>query len=170
MIHFREFRQECVFRNQTICSYWEKPTECHILACSFHSHKIAPKTRKALQKQVQDRVMFYPEDFDKVGNSVQDIIEKSKVEQRSINNTGLNSMKKSIVTEKTISRMQCIACGEIISDDKFVTIRDPKGVLIYLHSKGKCSPRHDQLKLVRERWLKVRQHGETVCDSQETEI
>ena len=57
--------------------------------------------------------------------------------------------------EKPVSRMQCIACGELITDDKFVTIRDPNGVVIFLHSKGKCSPRHDQVKIVRDRWLKV---------------
>ena len=169
MIHFREFRQECVFRNNFICSYWEKPTECHILACPFYSHKITPERRKALQKQLQDQVTFHPEDLDNIGNTVLDLIERSKDEINSSNNSSINSSKMSTVTEKMISRMHCIACGELIIDDKFVTVRDPKGVIIYLHSKGKCSPRHDQLKIVRDRWLKVRQRGETVNDSQETE-
>jgi len=170
MIHFREFRQECVFRNQSICSYWEKSTECHILSCPFYSDKIAPKRRKAIQKQLQDKVTFYPEDLDRIGNTVQDIIERSKDEINSLKYSGLNSSKMSTVTEKAISRMRCIACGELITDDKFVTVRDPKGVIIYLHSKGKCSPRHDQLKIVRDRWLKVRQNGETVNDSQEINV
>ena len=170
MIHFREFRQECVFRNQSICTYWEKSTECHILSCPFYSNKIAPKRRKAIQKQLQDKVTFYPEDFDKIGKTVQDIIERSKEENIYSKNSGLNISKTSTITEKTISRMHCIACGELITDDKFITIRDPKGVIIYLHSKGKCTPRHDQLKIIRDRWLNVRQNKEIVSDSQETEV
>jgi len=169
MIHFREFRQECVFKNQSICSYWEKPTECHLLACPFYSRKTTPERRKALQRQLQDQVTFSPEDFDNIGNTVQDIIERTKVESSSSNVSGLNSSKMSMVMEKTISRMHCIACGELITDDKFVTVNDPKGVVIYLHSKGKCNPRHDQLKIVRDRWLKVRQHGRTVNNSQKNE-
>ena len=168
-IHFREFRQECVFRNQSICSYWEKTTECHILACPFYSHKTGPKRRKALEKQLKDRVTFYPKDLDQVGNSVQDIIERSKAEISLSNKARSLNSKKSAIIEKKITRMQCIACGELITDDKFITIRDPKGIIIYLHSKGKCSPRHDQLKIARERWLKLRQHGETISSSQENE-
>jgi len=170
MIHFRNFRQECVFRNSSLCSYWEKSTECHILACPFYSHKIAPERREALQKHIQDKVTFSPQDFDKIGKSVLDVIERNKDEKNPSINSSLNSSKISTVTEKTISRMHCIACGELITDDKFVTVRDPKGVIIYLHSKGKCNPRHDQLKIVRDRWLRVRQKGETVNDTQEDGI
>ena len=169
MIHFREFRLECFFRNNSICSYWEKTTECHILACPFYSHKTTPERRKALQKQLQDKVTFHPEDLDNIGNTVQALIERSKGENFPFNNSGLKSSKVSTIAEKVISRMHCIACGELITDDKFVAISDPKGVIIYLHSKGKCSPRHDQLKIVRDRWLKVRQIGKTVSDSQDTE-
>ena len=168
-IHFREFRQECVFRNQSICSYWEKTTECHILACPFYADEIGPKRRKALEKQLQDKVTFQPQDFDKVGNTVKDIIERTKDEINYSNSSGPTISKTSTIIEKTISRMRCIACGELITDDKFITIRDPKGVIIYLHSKGKCTPRHDQLKIARDRWLKLRQHCETLNSSLETE-
>ena len=99
----------------------------------------------------------------------QDIIQRSKDKNSISNSSGSTISKKSAIIEKTITRMQCIACGELITDDKFITIRDPKGVIIYLHSKGKCSPRHDQLKIARERWLKLRQHGETISSSQEAE-
>ena len=167
MIHFSDFRQECLFRNKSFCSYWDKSTECHILACPFYSHKTAPKKRKALQKQLQDKITFSTKDFDRIGNTVLDVIEKNKDEKDPSFNSRLNSSKTSTVAEKTISRMHCIACGELITDDMYITVRDPKGVIIYLHSKGKCSPRHDQLKIVRDRWLRVHQKGETVSDSQE---
>jgi len=70
----------------------------------------------------------------------------------------LNLFLQSIVTEKAITRLICLACGEYINDDKFVTIRDPHGVIIYLHSKGKCERRQNQLEEVRERWLSMREH------------
>ncbi len=168
-IHFHEFRQECVFKTQSICSYWEKPTECHILACPFYSNKTGPERRRALEKQLQDKVTFDPRDFDKVGNTVQDVIKSSKDKIIISDSSGSNISKTSAFVEKTISRMHCIACGELITEDKFITIRDPKGIIIYLHSKGKCSPRHDQLKIARDRWHKLRQHGEIISSSQETE-
>ena len=169
-IHFREFQQECVFKTQSICSYWEKATECHILACPFYSHKTEPRRRKALEKQLRDKVTFDSIDFDNIGNTVQDVIKRTKDENIISNRSGLLVSKKSSLMDKTISRMHCIACGELISDDKFITIRDPKGIVIYLHSKGKCSPRHDQIKIARDRWHKLRQHGETISSSQETEM
>ncbi len=87
-IHFREFRQECVFKTQSICSYWEKATECHILACPFYSHKTEPRRRKALEKQLRDKVTFDSKDFDNVGNTVQDVIKRTKDENIISNRPG----------------------------------------------------------------------------------
>jgi hypothetical protein len=168
-IHFREFQQQCVFKTESICSYWEKATECHILACPFYSHKTEPRRRKALEKQLQDKVTFDSKDFDNIGNTVQDVIKQTKDENIISTMSGLPVSEKSSIMDKKISRMHCIACGEQIKDDKFITIRDPKGIVIYLHSKGKCTPRHDQIKIARDRWHKLRQHEKTISSSQETE-
>ncbi|MHA1940312.1 MAG: hypothetical protein ACXABI_07545 [Candidatus Hodarchaeales archaeon] len=162
MISFKEFRKECIFRSTKICTYWEKTTQCHLLACPFYSNNVTQKKRISLNKRVQDTVTFQPSDFDRKRNSVLDLIDDSKTERISDVDRFRDSPKSSIVTKNKVSRLVCLACGEHIDDDKFTTVRDPHGIVIYLHSKGKCSPRREQLSIVRERWLKMHRSGEKV--------
>ncbi len=167
MISFKEFRKECIFRNTKICTYWEKTTQCHLLACPFYSNNVTQKKRISLNKRVQDTITFEASDFDKKGNSVLDLIDDSKMPGVSDVDRFKDTPQLSSVTKGTVSRLVCLACEELIDDDKFTTIRDPHGIVIYLHSKGKCSPRREQMSIVRERWLKMRQSGKKIMSNKE---
>ncbi len=167
MIPFKKYRSECIFRNDKICTYWDvtqKPTHCHLLVCPFYSNVTTPKRRQALERKVKDTVTFHPSDLDNTGKTIKDIIHLTQSEGVQHLDRPENRVKQSVVTEKLVSRLTCLACGEIIDDDKFITIRDPHEVIIYLHSKGKCDRRHDQLHLVRERWLQMRQQNDVITD------
>ena len=170
MISFKEFRQECIFRNTKICTYWEKTTQCHLLACPFYANKVTQKERISLNKRVQDTITFQATDFDRKRSSVQDLIDDSKIEGIANIDRFKDNPKSSVLTKGEVSRLVCLACGEHIDDDKFTTIRDPHGIIIYLHSKGKCSPRKEQMPIVRERWLKMRRSGEHIDDEKAYEI
>ena len=167
MIPFKKYRSSCIFRNGKICSYWEvpqKPTQCHLLACPFYTDITTPKERQGLERKVKDSVTFQPSDLDKTGKTVKDIISITQSEGVQDLNIPRKQIEQSIVTPKLITRLTCMACGESIDDDRFVTIRDPHGVIIYLHSKGLCERRFDQLHVVRERWLKNRKNNEEFHD------
>lgn len=170
MISFKEFRKECIFRNTEICTYWEKSTQCHLLACPFYSNIVTQKKRVSLNKRVQDTITFQTSDFDRKRNSVQDLIDDSKTEGINTIDRFKDKPKSSVLTKGEVSRLVCLACGEHIDNDKFTTIRDPHGIIIYLHSKGECSARREQLPIVRERWLKMRQSGEQVNNEEPNEI
>jgi hypothetical protein len=167
MIPYKKYRQDCIFRDNKICTYWEdeeKPTQCHLLSCPLYSNALSPKRRQALEKKIQDKIIFQPSDFDKGGTSVKDIIQSAQNDIAHNLDRPQDQFERSVVTEKTVTRLICLACGEYIDDDKFVTIRDPHGVIIYLHSKGKCDRRHDQLEDVRERWLSMREQANDDSD------
>jgi hypothetical protein len=165
MIPFKEFQRDCIFRKDRLCSYWERTTECHVLSCPFYSNILSSKQRDALEKRIRDSVTFHPSDLDRSGSSIQDLIEKTRTEGTSQADQDSHSPKRSSLTEKMVTRLTCLACGEKISDDKYTTIKDPHGVLIYLHSKGKCQVRRDRAPLVRERWLKMHQIGEAQSEN-----
>ena len=167
MIPFREYKEECMFRNNNLCSYWKKATECHVLSCPFYSGKTSAKRKLSLQKRKQDMITFSPADIDMGGNSVQDIIGKTRDDEGV--EYSEDQPQRSSVTEKMVSRLTCIACGEQIFDDKFTTIRDPHGVVIYLHSKGKCDVRREHMPIVRERWLRMHKYGNKVSETEEME-
>ncbi len=169
MIPFREYKKDCMFKNGNLCAYWEQSTECHILSCPFYSNQTSTRTRTSLQRRKQDSVTFSPDDLDKTGNSVKDIIDKSRESLEDKVGKEKDRSVRSSVTEKPVTRLTCLACGEQIFDDKFTTIRDPHGVVIYLHSKGKCEVRHEHMPIVRKRWLKMHNYAEKVSESEKTE-
>ncbi len=169
MIPFREYKKDCMFRNNNLCSYWKKSTECHLLSCPFYSKHTSITKKSALKKRVKDTVIFSPDDLDTEGKSVQDIIGKSREERGDSENKEHNKPQHSLVTEKLVSRLTCIACGEQIFDDKFTTIRDPKGVVIYLHSKGKCDVRHEGMSIVRKRWLKMHDYAKNLSETEDSQ-
>ena len=167
MIPYKEYRKDCIFRDNKICRYWEdeeNPTQCHLLSCPLYSNILTPERRHALERKIQDKIIFHPTDFDKGGTSVIDIIQSTQNDVVHNLDRPQNRSEQSVVTEKTVTRLICLACGEYINDDKFITIRDPQGVIIYLHSKGKCDRRHNQLQEIRERWLSMREQIKTDND------
>ncbi|MHA2289016.1 MAG: hypothetical protein ACXABG_09535 [Promethearchaeota archaeon] len=169
MIPFREYKKECLFRNNNLCSYWEKSIECHLLSCPFYSTNTSTRRKESLKKRKHDTVTFSISDLDTTGNSVHDIIGIKKRETGIQVEEDRDTPQQSSVTEKKVSRLTCIACGEQIFDDKFTTIRDPNGVVIYLHSKGKCDVRHEHVPIVRKRWLKMHNYGKLLSKTEETE-
>jgi hypothetical protein len=125
--------------------------------------------KKLLEKRKQDTITFSPTDLDNAGKSVHDIIGITKREEGIEQQEDQEKPRQSSVTEKMVSRLTCIACGEQIFDDKFTTIRDPHGVIIYLHSKGKCDVRHEHIPIVRKRWLKMHNYGKKISKTEKKE-
>jgi len=164
MIPFREYKLECLFRNHNVCSYWEKTTECHLLSCPSYSVNTSTGRKKSLEIRRQDTITFSPADLDNTGKSIHDLIGLTERGEEIEYEEDLDKPQKSTVTEKLVSRLTCIACGEQIFDDKFTTIRDPHGIVIYLHSKGKCDVRHEHVPIVRERWLKMHNYGKIMSE------
>lgn len=154
MKKFQEFRKTCEYRQNQQCTYWDQPTQCHLVACPLFSSKLPEKTKKIVRKQMKDSVIFEISDFDKTKTSVQDLIDEIRENNLLYSTNHLKNSKKSIDVEPTVQRMHCIACGEEIVDDKFVIVCDSNGVLIYIHSKGKCDTRKEGVPEVREKWLK----------------
>jgi hypothetical protein len=101
-----------------------------------------------------DSVIFSVEDFDRVKTSIQDLINEVRDTNPIYSSYSNEKTRTTISVASPVHRMQCIACGEIITDDKYITIRDPSGVLIYVHSKGECDPRKASIPEIREKWLK----------------
>ncbi|MHA1975505.1 MAG: hypothetical protein ACW98F_02855 [Candidatus Hodarchaeales archaeon] len=122
-----------------------------------------------MTKRKQDTITFSPSDLDPTGNSVQDIIGKTRGDDGFNQDESGENPQRSTVTEKLVARLTCIACGEQIYDDKFTTIRDPHGVIIYLHSKGKCDVRREQMPIVRKRWLKMHNYGKKLTQTEKRE-
>ena len=168
MIPFRVYKKECIFRNSKLCSYWEKSTECHLLSCPFYSSDITTRRKKSLEKRKQDSITFSPGDLDTAGTSVQDIIGKTRGENGIEHDEKQDQPQRSTVTEKMVTRLTCIACGEQIFDDKFTTIRDPHGIVIYLHSRGKCDVRREHMPIVRRRWLKMHNYEKKISEMEQS--
>ncbi|MFX0050499.1 MAG: hypothetical protein ACFFAJ_17175 [Candidatus Hodarchaeota archaeon] len=154
MKKFQKFRQKCIYRDVHRCSYWTENTQCHFLACPLFSPRLSDEKKQAIQKKMTDSVIFNVEDFDRVKTSIQDLINEVRGTNPIYSSYSSEKAQTAISVESPIHRMQCIACGEIITDDKFITIRDPSGVLIYVHSKGECDPRKATIPEIREKWLK----------------
>jgi hypothetical protein len=154
MKKFQEFRKKCVYRDVQRCTYWTENTQCHFLACPLFSSKLSEEKKQAIQKKMTDSVIFDVEDFDKVKTSIQDLINEVRDNNLIYSSYPNDRARDAINVENPVHRMQCIACGEIITDDKYITIRDPSGVLIYVHSKGECDPRKANIPEIREKWLK----------------
>ncbi len=154
MKEFKTIAQSCLYRNRTYCSYWHIETQCHFLSCPLFSREIPEAERSALKKRIIDSVQFSIEDFESTVTSIYDLIEKVRksVSEQPIRNP---DPKSSVVVEKEVKRMICFVCEETIMDDRYSTVRDPNGVILYFHSKGECIPRITNINGVREKWLKT---------------
>ncbi|MFX1505111.1 MAG: hypothetical protein ACFFDC_03255 [Promethearchaeota archaeon] len=101
-----------------------------------------------------DSIAFDINDFD-ISTTTLDLIKEVRQNELTHPREATEKNKESSIIMKPVRRMTCIVCGELITDDKFSTIRDPDGVIIYIHSKGKCQARKDQFLGVREKWLET---------------
>ncbi|UCG03093.1 MAG: hypothetical protein JSW11_03705 [Candidatus Heimdallarchaeota archaeon] len=102
-----------------------------------------------------DSISFDINDFDITSTTTIDLIKESRENELRHPKQDIKKIRESSVMRKPVQRMRCIVCGEFITDDKFSTIRDPNGMIIYIHSKGKCQARKEQVLTVREKWLKT---------------
>ena len=154
MKEFKTIAQSCLYRNRTYCSYWNIETQCHFLSCPLFSREIPESERSALKKQIIDSVQFDIEDFERTSTSIHDLIEKvrNSASEQLIRKT---EPKSSSVVEKEVKRMICFICEQSIIDDRFSTVRDPKGVILYFHSRGECIPRITNINGAREKWRKM---------------
>ncbi len=148
--------ESCLYRNRAQCSYWNIETQCHFLSCPLFSLDIPEANRLALKKQIIDSVQFDIEDFESTSTSIRDLIDKVR-NSNPVQKSSDNIPRLSVVVEKQVQRMICFVCGESIVDDRYSTVRDPNGVILYFHSKGECIPRIENLNGTRERWLKNRE-------------
>lgn len=99
-----------------------------------------------------ESVLFNPSDFDKTAHtSVRDLIDHARNLPPEEPSSTL--AKQPLHAQKPVQRMKCMVCGEPITDDKFITIRDPTDIILYLHSKGKCEERHAHTERVRQEFL-----------------
>ena len=155
MKEFKEIRKTCIYRDNQRCTYWAKETQCHFIACPLFSYKLPNQTKKGIKKRITDSIVFDTNDFDSTKTTTLDLIQDVRTNELRHPKKKIKKIKESVVIKKPIQRMACIVCGELIDDDKFSTIRDPAGVLIYIHSKGKCEARKDQILAIREEWLKT---------------
>lgn len=155
MQKFKETRKTCMFRESQICSYWSRETQCHFVACPLFSYKLSNQEKHAIKKRINDSIVFHVDDFDKAKTTALDLIQEVRTNELELKTNSMYQTKKASVIRKSVQRMICIVCGEIIMDDKFSTIRDPNGVIIYIHSKGKCEARKEQILATREKWLKT---------------
>jgi hypothetical protein len=155
MKKFKAIQKTCIFRDNQICTYWPKTTQCHFIACPLFSYKVPSQTKKGIQKRMTDSISFDINDFDITSTTTLDLIKEVRINELRYPKQGLKKIRESSIIKKSTQRMMCIVCGELITDDKFTAIRDPNGVIIYIHSKGKCQARQDQVLAVREKWLKT---------------
>jgi hypothetical protein len=153
MKKFKDIQKTCIFRDNHICTYWPKTTECHFIACPLFSYKVPTHTKKGIEKRMMDSIAFDINDFDITNTTTLDLIKEVRINELTHPQQRMKKIRESSITRKPVQRMRCIVCGELITDDKFSTIRDPDGVVIYIHSKGKCQARKDQILVVREKWL-----------------
>lgn len=154
MKEFQEIRTTCIYRDNQRCTYWPKETQCHFLACPLFSYKLPNQAKYGIKKRITDSIVFDVNDFDRTKTTTLDLIQEVRTNELIYPEKRIQKNKETIIIRKPVQRMTCIVCGEIIDDDKFSTIRDPSGVLIYIHSKGKCEARKEQIIAVREEWLK----------------
>lgn len=155
MKKFRDVQRTCVFRENQICTYWSKTTQCHLIACPLFSYKVSNQTKKGIKKRMTDSIAFDIDDFDITSTTTIDLIKEVRQNELAYPRELMKKTRESSIIKKPVQRMTCIVCGELITDDKFSTIRDPNGVIIYIHSKGKCQVRKDQFLVVREKWLET---------------
>lgn len=101
---------------------------------------------------MKDSVAFDHSDFDSMAQTtVQDLMNHARGIQTE--GTSLHLSQQPIHAKKPVQRLICMVCEEPITDDKFITIRDPTNILIYLHSKGKCDARYENTERVRQEFL-----------------
>ncbi|UCE13805.1 MAG: hypothetical protein JSV04_01195 [Candidatus Heimdallarchaeota archaeon] len=154
MKEFREIRKTCLYRENKQCTYWPRQTQCHFVACPLFSPEITDQVKRGIKKQVSDSIKFDVDDLDALKTTTQDLIQEARTNELRFPKKKRKESRELYTVEKPVYRMTCFVCGEHITDEKFVTMRDPSGVMIYLHSKGKCEPRREQLESLREEWLK----------------
>jgi len=154
MNKFKDIQKTCVFRNNQICTYWQKTTQCHFVACPLFSYKVSNQTKRGIEKRMMDSIAFDVNDFD-CSTTTLDLIKEAKINELTHPRQKMKKTRESRLTRNPVQRMKCIVCGELITDDKFSTIRDPDGIVIYIHSKGKCQARKNQFLAVREKWLET---------------
>lgn len=154
MNKFKDIQKTCVFRNNQICTYWQKTTQCHFVACPLFSYKVSNQTKRGIEKRMMDSIAFDVNDFD-CSTTTLDLIKEAKINELAHPRQKMKKTRESRLTRNPVQRMKCIVCGELITDDKFSTIRDPDGIVIYIHSKGKCQARKNQFLAVREKWLET---------------
>ena len=159
MNEYNEISKNCIYRINKRCSYWTDDTQCHLFSCPIFSSSISKKTKSGIRKQVSDSVKFNVHDFDKDNTSAYDLMKEVRSNDLKYQKDQI-PVKEAIIVEKKIERMMCIACGKVITDDKYSTIRGPSNTLIYIHSKGKCKPRKDGVIKVREEWLEAHTSNE----------
>ncbi len=154
MKEFRAIRKTCIYRDNQRCTYWARETQCHFIACPHFSYKISNDAKKGFKKRIKDSVVFDVKDFDRTKTTTLDLIQEVQTNGLKHSQKKTQKTKEVSMIKKPIQRMTCIVCGDLITDDKFMTFRDPSGVLIYIHSKGKCEARKEQILDIRENWLK----------------
>lgn len=154
MKEFKEIRNTCIYRDNQRCAYWSKETQCHFIACPLFSYKLPNQAKHGIKKRITDSIVFDVNDFDRTKTTTLDLIQEVRTNELIHPEKRIQENKETVIIRKPVQRMTCIVCGEIIDDDKFSTIRDPSGVIIYIHSKGKCEARKEQIIAVREEWLK----------------
>jgi hypothetical protein len=52
MKEFNELRLTCMYREKQNCTYWDRETQCHRLACPIISQKLQDQTEQLIQKQI----------------------------------------------------------------------------------------------------------------------
>jgi hypothetical protein len=124
-----------------------------LVACPLLSFNVPTQTKKGIKKRMIDSIVFDVNDFDITSTTTLDLIKEVRINE--LTHPRHSRTRESSITKKPVQRMKCIVCGELITDDKFSTIRDPNGVIIYIHSKGKCQARKEQILVVREKWLET---------------
>ncbi|MFX1517301.1 MAG: hypothetical protein ACFFC6_13440 [Promethearchaeota archaeon] len=154
MKKFKDIQKTCLYRDNKICTYWPKTTQCHFVACPLFSFVVSSQTKRGIKKRIIDSITFDVNDFDSSTTTL-DLIKEVKTNELAHPRQMQQKLRESNLIRTPVERMKCIVCGELITDDKFSTIRDPSGIIIYIHSKGKCQARKDQFLAVREKWLKT---------------
>ncbi|MHA1214658.1 MAG: hypothetical protein ACTSPG_05140 [Candidatus Hodarchaeales archaeon] len=156
MKNFQKISRKCIYREQKYCTYWqtrqenttEKKTECHFIVCPLLYPELKNVQKPPEIKRDKAEIVFTVDDFENTSLNIQELIQDSQRDRR-------EKEYDVVALKKKVKRMTCIACGESILDDKFTIIKDPTGVLIYLHSKGECQARINQLETIRKKWLET---------------
>ncbi|MFW9780034.1 MAG: hypothetical protein ACFFE8_14375 [Candidatus Heimdallarchaeota archaeon] len=152
MKSFSLFRRECALRDNENCEYYRKPTQCHLLNCPVFAPDTPKRTKAAILRRMKDSVVFHPSDFDSMSQTtVQDLMNQARGIPRE--DTSPHLLQQPVHAEKPVQRLICMVCEEPITDDRFITIRDPADIIIYLHSKGKCEARYENTEKVRQDFL-----------------